>query len=530
MRFNEPVEIAFGAIRVFDTHGNRVDRGEAEHVPGEAEAVEVGLEPDLPDGTYTVTWRVISADSHPIEEAFVFHVGAPGEQPQGIAAEILRGETGAGAVAGAVLGVARWLNFAGLLVLCGALIFGALVWPKGGARVSEAGRRAFGSRFERMLGVAWGVLVVGTVVSFFAQGAVAADVPVTESVRPAILTEVVKTRFGMVAVVRLLLLAAGALVWRLWRPVGPSSDLQTRARIAVAGSFALALLATPGLAGHAGTTSPVALTMAADIAHVGSAAAWIGGLVVLLTVAFPATRRLSGDQAAEILVSAVSRYSDIAVVAVAILVVTGTYASWVQVSAFRALTGAAYGWVLLAKIGVFVPLLALGVVNNRWTKPRIERAARSGRGATAPIVTLRRVVVAEVALAAVVLVVTSLLVNLPPARIAAGVAGPFITDVKLGEQNLNVLVDPNEVGENEIHLTVTSDAGAPVRVKEMRVLMTMAEESIGPLLAEGTRLAPGHYVVQGRQLSVPGKWTLGIVARVGRFDELRTRVPVTVNG
>ena len=83
MWFNEPVEIAFGSMRVFDTTGRRVDVGTAEHVPGDAASVRVALQPRLVDGTYTVAWRVVSADGHPIQEAFVFHVGAPGPNPRG---------------------------------------------------------------------------------------------------------------------------------------------------------------------------------------------------------------------------------------------------------------------------------------------------------------------------------------------------------------------------------------------------------------------------------------------------------------
>jgi copper transport protein len=78
MYFSEPVELAFGAIHVFNTDGERVDEGEADHLDGEIDAITVGLQPDLPEGTYTVSWRVISADSHPISEAFVFHVGRKG--------------------------------------------------------------------------------------------------------------------------------------------------------------------------------------------------------------------------------------------------------------------------------------------------------------------------------------------------------------------------------------------------------------------------------------------------------------------
>ena len=183
-------------------------------------------------------------------------------------------------------------------------------------------------------------------------------------------------------------------------------------------------------------------------------------------------------------------FSDLAVLAVAVLVVSGLFRAWMEVQALRALTGASYGLVLLLKLGIFVPLLVLGAINNRWLKPRIARAAEGeGRG-DGPLRVLRRTVVAEVALATAVIAVTAALVNLPPARVDAGVTGPFVTDVRFESNNLNVIVDPNRVGANAVHLTATGPTGAPVPIKEARVLFRMPAEDVGPLVGEGTKLAP----------------------------------------
>jgi len=77
-RFSEPVEAAFGSVRVYDGDGERVDRGSAEHAGGRGDAIAVDLRDGLGDGTYTATYRVISADSHPVRGGFVFTVGRGG--------------------------------------------------------------------------------------------------------------------------------------------------------------------------------------------------------------------------------------------------------------------------------------------------------------------------------------------------------------------------------------------------------------------------------------------------------------------
>jgi copper transport protein len=142
---------------------------------------------------------------------------------------------------------------------------------------------------------------------------------------------------------------------------------------------------------------------------------------------------------------------------------------------------------------------------------------------------LRRLIGHEVALAVIVLGLTAVLVNLQPARSAAGVTGPFIKNVALGPYDLEVLVDPNEVGENQVHLTATDDKGRPAQIKEETVLFRMPEQDIGPLEAKGRRLAPGHFVVQGHQLAVEGTWQLEIVARTDKFNEERATVSIEVN-
>jgi copper transport protein len=74
LQFSEAVETAFGSIRVYDCGGERVDSGKVDR-PSDS-SVAVNLDSNLPAGTYTVTWRVISADSHPVAGAFVFSVKA----------------------------------------------------------------------------------------------------------------------------------------------------------------------------------------------------------------------------------------------------------------------------------------------------------------------------------------------------------------------------------------------------------------------------------------------------------------------
>jgi copper transport protein len=523
IRFNEPVEVAFGAIRVFDTDGERVDVGSADHVEGHADEVQVALKPDLPKGTYTVAWRVVSADGHPIAEAFVFHVKEPGVVPRDLVDKIL-GEGDAGPLESGLFGLARWLNFTGLILLAGGGLFVFYVWQRAAVASDEVEARFVG-RWRGITRVAWITTLIATCAGFVLQGAVAGGYSIGGALSPSVLGEVASTRYGKVAIAKFGLLALLA-VW--WLIAGGKRPLPKWA--AVSGTaLLLALVATPGLAGHAGTTSPIAANIATDTLHVAAAAAWIGGLALLIAAAFPAVRESPASDRVATLGPVVDRFSDLAVVAIGLLLATGIYRSWVEVGALRALTGATYGWVLLTKIAVFIPALALGVVNNRMLKPRI-RSVTADDGSTTALEKLRKLVGVEVALGVIVLAITAFLVSLPPARTEAGVSGPFMTQVALGPDTLDVLITPNRVGRNEVHLTATTPEGVPSHIKAMTVLFNKPDQGIGPLSGEGKELAPGHFVVQGNQLSVPGLWELEVVARINRFDEERVKFTVTVNG
>lgn len=498
LRFTEPVEAAFGAIRVYDTAGSRVDDGRAAHVKGDPSAVAVGLSGGLRDGTYTVSWRVVSADGHPVGEAFLFHVGAPGADAEGALERMLEGEAGTGRVPGIVHGLARWAVFCGLVLLIGAWAFLPLVAaPAGAATEDLRARRA------RTLRAGWWLAVVATLVGLVSQIAVAAGLPLHRALAPGLLGDLFDTRFGLVGLARLSLLLVAALAWR-----GGKLDGAPR----MAGLLALVLAATPALSGHAGALRPPVVHVGADALHVAAAGVWLGGLVLLLR--------------AQLTAALVRRFSTVALRAVALLAITGVVRSIAEVGAPRALWQTTYGVTLLVKLGVFALLLALAGANRFRAQPRLVAAEADGTPAPAGL--LRRLVGAEVALGVVVLAVTAVLVNLPPAKVEAGLAGPWMTETSMGEGTAHVVVDPNKVGENIVHVTLLGPDARPMQVESLRVRFRLPSDGIGPIEAEALRLGPGHFAVQGRQLSVPGTWELDLVAVINRFTDITGRVIVTV--
>ena len=92
--FDESVEASFGALRVFDSTGQEVQTGDAFHPNGKGEQIAVKLKPGLGDGTYTATYRVVSADGHPVSSGFVFTVGEAAAPAQSLDQLLAGGGTG----------------------------------------------------------------------------------------------------------------------------------------------------------------------------------------------------------------------------------------------------------------------------------------------------------------------------------------------------------------------------------------------------------------------------------------------------
>ena len=513
LRYSEPVEASLGAVRLFDGRGQRLETGAPSHPDGEGRAVRVDL-PGLRDGSYVVTWRVLSADSHPVRGAFTFQVGpeATADDLDSLTQRLLASQGGS-EVVGAVYAVARFGVFASLALLVGGAAFLVLVWSRG--RESK--------RASTLVWAGWTGAVLSTMLELLIQGPYAAGLGLGDALDIDLVQNVLDTRAGRVWLARLALLAlAAVLLWRLLparrRPVREYP--LTPAWVLAAAAVGIALVATPGIGGHAGSGDLVPLAVVADTAHLGGVALWLGGLVVLFAAFLP---RADADD----LRSAVPRYSQLALGAVVVIVATGVFQAWRQVGSLGALRDTDFGRLLVIKV-LLVGVLVVAAAFSREVVNRTFRArtARVPVGAGGPqpsdddplfdeppplddateVRNLRRSVVIEVVIAVVILGVTALLVNTPPGRSAE--SAPVAKVLEGDELSLDVTVDPADVGENTIHATALTPAGAPLDVQEMELTLRQPDREIAPIDVPLERLGTGHYVAYDFGIPIAGDWVL----------------------
>jgi copper transport protein len=519
LRFNEPVEAEFGAVRVFDSRGHEVQAGRAFHPDDRGAAVAVRLRGGLGDDGYTVTYRVVSADSHPVSGGFVFVVG-DAAAPATTVADLLDDDSGP--VTGTAFAAVRAVQFAAIALGLGALLFALACWLPGVRAAAGAGEGwdaasvAFADRLRALLLTAAAAGGLSAALGLALQGAVAGGTPVWDALSTDVIGDVLGTRFGLVW-------GLGLLAWLL---VGALAAARAPAPATAVPLVALAAL--PALGGHASVQSPVALLLPANVLHVIAMSAWLGGVAVLVLALRAATARLEAGERTRLLAAVVGRFSALAGIAIAVLLASGVVQGVVEVRTPANLVETAFGRTVLVKIVLFGGIVALGYVNRRRLLPALEHAARDGTSPGRAGLLLRRTLRTELSLGVAALAATGALAGYAPSVAESG--GPFSTTADIGPARLEVTVDPARVGPNEMHVYLFDrrDGSQFDATKELTVTAALPEKRIAPIELEPTKAGPGHYVVSGASLGVEGTWRMEVVARVSDFDEYRARLNIPI--
>lgn len=498
LTFNEPVRLTSQEIAVYDAGGDPV----ASTAGATGTEVTVGLTDaaGLEDGTYVVSWNVLSGDGHPISGALTFSVGAPSAD---VAAP--PEPESSSAVVTVLRDVVTVASLLGLLVAAGLALFTALVLPRAWAGTDV--RR----RIRRLLTVAAGVGAAGAVL----------QVPIASAYGQGLELGDLLAAFDPGLVTNELVSAALVLVG-LAVAVRSSSDAapdRTTGWLLVAGA-GLAL-AGPSLVGHTRAFAPSPLLVAADVLHVVAGAVWLGGLVGLVL----SLRALAGRevQAAQ----ALARFSTIAGGALLAVAVAGTFLGWRILGSWSGLVGTAYGWLLLGKVAIALVVAGLGGWNRWRTLPAVEAAVGFGERERAGAAVTRTVRV-EAVLLVVLLGVTGVLVNQSP-RPAPVTPTPGATGVgaaTAGDLRVLAVMDPRRTGSNTLLVQVQDAAGEPYD-PPVHPVVELRTDGLDIGTVTVTPIAAGTY--RG-EVVVPraGVWEVQVGIPLSRFENPVTTVRLTV--
>ncbi|MGW3580498.1 copper resistance CopC/CopD family protein [Streptomyces rubiginosohelvolus] len=568
LSFSEAIAVGDDSIRVLDPSGKRADTQAEPKDLSEGSTVRYGvaLHSGLPDGTYTVAWQAISADSHPISGAFTFSIGAPSDTTVALPSQ----EAGGGPV-GVVYDIARYAAYGGFVLLVGGSAFVLVCWPGGATALP----------MQRLVVRGWLTLTAATLAMLLLRNPYTGSGKFADAFDLAGLQSVLDTKPGAALVSRLLLLGAAALfIAVLFGTYARREDEREKKDLtfglAVGGGVvATGIAATWAMSEHASTGIQANIAMPVDVLHLLAVAAWLGGLASLLVALY---------RTPDIGSTAVRRFSAVAFGSVVVLAATGIYQSWRQVGSWSALTGTRYGQLLILKVALIAVLLAVAWFSRRWTgrltdsavasedvamasedvaeeEPESgsesvsadpERATQLARQRAARTATkkkrirdadpqrsgLRRSVLAEAAVAVVLLAVTTMLTSTEPGRTeeeaasgtpsaSAPAAGgpvnlkmPFDTGGQNGKGTVRIDIEPGRTGSNDLHVWIDGSDGKPMDVPELKLALTLESKDIGPLPVVPDRLAEGHWSASAVQIPMAGDWKIDVTVRTSDIDQV----------
>lgn len=418
LAFTEVVERAQSNVLILGPDGRPVAGLRTIRDPRDATVLLTALPPGLPRGSYTVSWRVLSVDGHPVSATFRFAVGA--------ATSPLAATTGGGFGPTALGGTGRALDDIGVLALVGLTAFPLLV--------AGAGRRGAGQwipagamtdllrRLRAPLAVCLLLAVAGNSLIAVDTLAQARGFPPS---RVGQHLDELRSFFAGTRTGRLLWVREAGLVAlgvALAFSYGPRRSPERPGRrttglwLHLAGSAAL--LGTISLSSHATTaTADAWLSVAIDWSHLAAAGVWTGGLLALALAGLPAARSSArtdlsagADQAGRL----TAGFSDLAQACMLVVLATGTYEALVHVTSLGALGRTDWGGELVAKLALWVTVLLVATVTTGSLVPRVSHRAAAATARLAACGELARAVRYELAGAAALIAVAAVLAGTAP--------------------------------------------------------------------------------------------------------------------
>lgn len=432
--------------------------------------------PLLTTGTHVLSWRVISADGHPVGGAVTFSVGAPSATPAAAGFDT-------DPFVAAAIWSARLVIYLGLFVGAGGAAFIAFL----------ARSRPLPGRTEKRIA---GIMLAGlaaAIISIGLQGLDARALPLVQIWRPDAWWTGLRTSYGWTAG-----LAALAQVLGL-------AALHARGRVTSWFTAAGALAAT-GLAlsasGHAATVEPQLLGRPIIFLHGVCIAFWIGSLLPLAAIV------RAGDRGDDELAA----FSRIIPFPLALLIASGAYLAWSELDRPDALWTTRYGEVLSVKLVLVVGLLGLAAVNRYVLVPRLKPIASK------PSRRLAAVIATEYVVALLILWTVALWRFTPPPRSLIA-AEPALIHFHGGKAMAQIEIEPVRARGADVSIEVLDGEFHPLAAKEVTIFLSNAEAGIEPVKRAAESVGIPNWRIDDLRIPVAGRWKLRVDVLINDFEK-----------
>ncbi len=544
LRFSEPIERRLTKIEVFGAEDNRVDEGDIAFDDSDPAFASIGVA-TLEPGLYFVRWSNVSTvDGHGVNGQYPFIVLNPdGTFPEGVTLDNTGGsQSGGGDLLPNNLDAAlKWIALLAIATMGGAAFFLAVVLRPAASfledesyqRATDAGERWVTNLAHALLPVAFiatALLTLLTVNRF-----------TTDTSVWTYITDVRAGQYRALALVLFISALAGADLLFLG-----GSRVKRNVGLGVLIAAAAGAMFSYSLVSHSAAGSGRFWSITSDYVHFLASAAWLGALVMLPPVLRRQPAELDDDRRFLFLANTFDRFSIIAGLSVMAVLATGLFNGLAAVPSWDALTGTTYGKVLIAKLVLTAPLLAIAGLNAFVLKPRLVGAIDTmyqqggagdlGARATASerLTRLRawlpRTIIVEIALVVAVFAAVSVLTQTSTAkgeiaqeRAAEAANSEFSQAFEDDGVAMTLEVSPNRVGINEYSVIAQNSEGQPlVTVTQARLRFTYddVENALAPSEIILNRFGDGEFRGAGAYFTQPGNWRVQATIRRSDGDDV----------
>ncbi|MES5894673.1 copper resistance protein CopC [Bacillus cereus group sp. RP43] len=487
IEFDEDIQVShFNTLLVRDTSGKRVDLKDAHIDKRNKKLLEAGLKENLKDGLYSIQWKAISADGHPIQGVIPFRVGLVEAGADDVQVEEM------GYVPQIDMIMERGVLYTSFSLFLGVLFFNLIIYKGNAIEVH--------SRSKRIIWISLIGIFISLLFNLPLQAKINADVSWLEAFDPLLLKETLQLSvFGYVWITQMALISLLMIVTYF---AVKREKLSSFKVWSIPILLFIGLLVMKAFNSHAFGLKFKDIAVVMDFLHLFAASLWVGGLSSIILLL-----RKEDDKWTKYW-DAIKRFSPWATGAVIVILLTGLFNSTFFIPTIHSLFDTKYGLALLAKILLFVFMGILGIIHYVKGKMR----AQQGLGATVKI---------EFIIGIIVFIIVAFMTNIQTPPMPP--TGPFTESKQLDNgYELTLHVSPNKVGQNTFHITLKDENGQPVTDMEQIVLTTQSlDMNMGKGSFKVSAVSPGEYEAEGMYINMTGNWNIhvhGLTKSLDSFD------------
>ncbi|MDE1762886.1 MAG: copper resistance protein CopC [Thaumarchaeota archaeon] len=556
---NDPVDVHYSKIQVFDSNGKEVDNKDYHYVGSDQTTLSVSL-PSLPNGVYTVNVKMLDqTDGHVTKDGFVFAVG----QPVPITTNATSASPNLSDIISAPEAVARFPTLLGQVIVVGGAFSALWIW-KPVSRISWLSdafgktKLAIDKKMTKLMLVG-AATVVGSDIAMISVEAYSINASILDAIA---------TKFGQMWTVRIILsVALLAIVLLAYFEERKSQKTVPRRTILIILGLGLAVLATTSLISHGAATgqwSPLVF----DFVHNVAASLWIGGVFYLDFVVLSKLRKdESGELSTSILSVVIPRFSIVVLAILGTVAITGPLLLYSLENNLALTLASVYGKILVIKLSLAAVMLAAGGYHQMVIHKRVVRtmsatkngASYNGHGSHKSILSKFGWSVKIESIAGILLIASvAVLVDsglpatefqnqlqqissLIPSSFATNdnpIPQDVFTETRYAQNGSRVEVSltPFFAGKNNMQISFLDSNKNPINIESAKLTFTQVDRGIGPITVDANATSLGRFFITTDTLAIPGHWNLQVegiqtvanaVNVVGSFDDLYVKPQVS---